>query len=170
GLLIAAAILFALLGVTAAILLLRRAHLAAFAFAIAALLILYPTLTLGVAPRLTQIWVSPQLAALALKDSRPGDPPPVLAGYEEPSLVFLLGTQTLLSDGRGAAQSGTELGGLALVEDKERPAFLARLAELEGDADPVDQLSGFDYSRGRKVLVTLYRVTPLHQVVPPPDQ
>jgi 4-amino-4-deoxy-L-arabinose transferase-like glycosyltransferase len=170
GLLIAAAALFALLGIAAAILLLRGANQKALACAMGSVLILYPVLTRGVAPRLEQLWVSPRLAALVTKDSRPGDPPPVLAGYEEPSLVFLLGTHTRLANGYGAAQSGADQGGLALVADSQRPAFMARLAELEADATPVDQLSGFDYSRGKRVHITVYRVTQLHRSAAMPQE
>ena len=43
----------------------------------------------------------------------------MLAGYEEPSLVFALGADVGLTDGRGAAQWGADKGGLALVEDEE---------------------------------------------------
>ena len=93
------------------------------------------------------------------KDSEQGDPPPVLAGYEEPSLVFALGADTGLSDGKGAAEIGAKGGGLALVDDAERPQFLARLAELQADATAVDEVSGFNYSRGKKVHVTVYRVS-----------
>ncbi len=101
-----------------------------------------------------------QVAAAA----KPGDPPPALAGYEEPSLVFGLGADTVLSDGRGAAESGAELGGLALVEDGARGDFLARLAELQADAAAVSDLSGFNYSRGRSVHVTVYRVNQLREI------
>ena len=166
----ALSVLFALLGIAAAIFLLRGDNIKAVAAALACVLVLYPTLTLGVAPRLTRIWVSPRLAALVAKDSRPGDPPPVLAGYEEPSLVFLLGTDTLLSNGFGAADSGADRGGVALIEDRQRPAFLARLAEREADADPVDELTGVDYSRGKKVHITLYRVTKVRGATTPSDQ
>ena len=71
------------------------------------------------------------------------------------------------TDGRGAAELGADRGGIALVEDGERPQFLARLAELEDSATPLDDLSGFNYSRGRFVHVTLYRVAPLHPVSMP---
>ena len=56
----------------------------------------------------------------------------MLAGYEEPSLVFALGADVALTDGAGAAEQGADQGGLALVDDDERPRFLARLAELAG--------------------------------------
>ena len=61
-----------------------------------------------------------------------------------------------------AALAADVVDGLALVEDDERPQFLARLAELEDSATAMDDLSGFNYSRGRTVHVTLYRVAPLH--------
>ncbi|MEY4707970.1 MAG: hypothetical protein RJB58_1693, partial [Pseudomonadota bacterium] len=41
--------------------------------------------------------------------------------------------------------------------------FLARLAELQADAAKVSESHGFNYSRGRKVHVTLYRVTRLQE-------
>ena len=148
----------------------RRTPIVAAACATLAVIVVYPTLTVGAAPRLEQLWVSQRAAALAAKDAHAGDPPPVLAGYTEPSLVFLLGTDTRLTDGTGAAEVGAYQGGLALIEDSERPAFLAHLAEIEADAVPVDQLSGFNYSRGRKVHITLYRVTASQDVTVPPAE
>ena len=101
---------------------------------------------------------------------RPNDPPVVLSGYTEPSAVFLLGTQTHLANGYGAAEIGAAQGGLAAVEDGQRPRFLAHLAELEADATPIDSMSGFNYSRGRPVHITLYRLTPPHQETSPPQE
>jgi hypothetical protein len=104
------------------------------------------------------------------RDSRPGDPAPSLAGYEEPSLVFALGADVNLTDGSGAAAQGANFGGLALVDDYEQPKFLARLAELQSDAVPVDEVRGFDYSRGKRVHVTVYRVRKLITAPPPPHE
>ncbi len=168
--LIALAAVVAILGISAVVALLRDSNLAASACALACALVLYPTIALGVAPRLAQIWISPRAAALVAKDARPGDPPPALAGYEEPSLVFLLGTETRLTNGFGAAEAGAGQGGLALVEDSERASFLAHLSELQADATPLDSLSGLNYSRGKPVHITVYRVAPVHEVTaPPPD-
>ncbi|MBV9045118.1 MAG: glycosyltransferase family 39 protein [Alphaproteobacteria bacterium] len=160
----------AIFGLTALILYLRRSVLLAGAFAVLAILVFYPTITVGAAPRLTELWVSPDAAALIARHTVQGDPPPILAGYTEPSLVFLLGTETRLTDGAGAADNGAFQGGLALIEDAERPAFLARLAELEADAVPVDEMRGLNYSRGKKVHLTLYRVTATHDVTVPPAE
>ena len=41
----------------------------------------------------------------------PGDPPPALAGFEEPSLVFALGADVTLTDGAGAAKQGADRAG-----------------------------------------------------------
>jgi hypothetical protein len=95
---------------------------------------------------------------LVTKDRRQGDPPPVIAGYAEPSLIFLLGTDTRIAIGADAARVASQQGGLALIEDRERSGFLTNLAALDAQAFPVDDLSGFDYSRGRKMHITIYRV------------
>jgi 4-amino-4-deoxy-L-arabinose transferase-like glycosyltransferase len=137
----------------------------ALAAALAALFVFVPGLTAIVAPGLTQIWVSARLAPLVARYTRDGDPPPVLAGFQEPSLVFALGKDVVLTDGRGAADAAAARGGLALVEARERGAFMARLAELQDDATAEASLSGYNYSRGRAVTVTVYRVG---QIAPPP--
>jgi hypothetical protein len=149
---------------------LRRAHAASALSAFVSVLAFYPLLTTFVGPSLEQIWVSPRAAAAVTALKRPSDPPPALAGYVEPSLVFLLGTETRQTDGRGAADAGAAQGGLALVEDQEQSAFLAHLAELETDANLVGAVGGFNYSRGRHVHIHIYRVNPLHDVTSPPPE
>jgi 4-amino-4-deoxy-L-arabinose transferase-like glycosyltransferase len=161
---------FALLALAAAVAYLRRAAAAAALFAVASCVVLYPALTAGVAPQLTQLWVSPRTAAAVHALSLPDDPPPALAGFVEPSLVFLLGTETRQTDGYGAADAGVAQGGLALVEDREGGAFKARLAELEADAAEVGAIDGFNYSRGRKVHIRIFRVTPVREIPAPPAE
>ncbi|MBS0279864.1 MAG: glycosyltransferase family 39 protein [Proteobacteria bacterium] len=165
--LIAPAAAAGLAGLVALVMALRRARWMAMAFGLVALAIIVPTLTVGTAPRLTQLWVSERLAAQVARHENPNDPPPAIAGFQEPSLVFALGADVNLTDGPGAAKQGADQGGLALVDDFERPAFLAHLAELQSDAVPVDELSGFNYSRGKKVHVTIYRMRKLTFDAPP---
>lgn len=157
-------------GLAAVIFLLRREAMVAALCAVAAAVIFYPLIVWGMVPRVPQIWMSPQAATLVAKDQMPGDPPVVLAGYVEPSLVFLLGTDTQIQNGRGAAQVAAQLGGLALVEDHERAKFLAALGALGGSARMVDQMSGFNYSRGRREHITIYRVTAARQIIEPPSE
>jgi hypothetical protein len=146
------------LGIAALALSLRRAQGWAALLSIFAMLVIVPNLTAVTAPRLSQLWISRNLKPMVVANTQPGDPPPALAGYQEPSLMFALGADVVLTDGTGAADAGAKAGGLALVEDQEMGAFLARLAELQSDATPVGEVNGFNYSRGRKVHIVLYRM------------
>jgi hypothetical protein len=164
GPVLAAAGAGACLALAALALAILRKSLLAVLLGIVSLLVFAPALTAYVGPHLDQLWVSERLKAMVETAGRPGDPPPALAGYEEPSLVFALGKDVVLADGKGAAESSARAGGLALVEDEAQGDFLARLAELQADAKPVGELSGMNYSRGRKVHVTLYRVAQLREL------
>ncbi|HEY8697220.1 MAG TPA: glycosyltransferase family 39 protein [Rhizomicrobium sp.] len=168
--LMAGAGIAAAFGLAAVVLILSRRTLVAALCAVFAAVIFYPLIIWGVSPRLTQIWMSPHLAEKVWRDRAPDDPPVVLAGYVEPSLIFLLGTNTHIEHGSSAAAIVAQQGGLALVEDEQRKSFLDRLAQLHGKAVAVDQLSGFNYSRGRPEHVTFYRVTPAPIVTAPPAE
>lgn len=155
---LAAAGLGAVLAIAALVLAAAKKFPAAALWAFLSLLVFVPALTAYVAPRLDQLWVTERLKPLVTLASEPGDPAPALAGYEEPSMLFDFGADVVLSDGAGAADAVAHQGGLALVEESERGPFLARLAELQADAAPKGEVTGFNYSRGRKVHVTIYRV------------
>jgi len=160
----AAAGVGASLALAALVLAIVKKPLLAAMLGFGALLVLAPALTAYVGPRLDQFWISERLKAMVEEAGRSGDGPPALAGYQEPSLVFALGKDVVLADGKGAAEAGVKAGGLALVEDEARGDFLARLAELQADAKQVSELSGMNYSRGRKVHVILYRVAQLRDL------
>lgn len=155
-----AAALLAILAVAASVLQLSRKPLSACLAAIAAALLLYPIASAVVAPTLGQVWMSRAIAVRMAHDRARSDPAPVLAGYVEPSAVFLLGTETHLESGRAAGQLAAHQGGLALIEDRERAHFLQALHATGGRERAIDQVSGFNYSRGRHEHVTFYRVTP----------
>jgi 4-amino-4-deoxy-L-arabinose transferase-like glycosyltransferase len=151
-----------LLGVcmAAAVLQERRQVTAAAICAVIAAALLYPLLSAVVAPRLGALWLSERAAPRIVADSRPNDPPPVLAGYVEPSLVFLLRSDIYLKSGKEGGPIAAAQGGLAVVEDHERSDFLQALHSRHARETPVDQLSGFNYSRGREEHITVYRITP----------
>lgn len=112
-------------------------------------------------PRATPLVISPRIAATldeaGLHPLRDGAPSAVLSGYSEPSAVFLLGTNTLLADdGAEAADAFAETGGAAVIEARERDAFLARLAERGATARPFAEVAGVNYSNGRDIVLTLY--------------
>jgi len=151
------------LAVAALVLAWRWSFAWAVLLSLAAMLVFVPAVTAGMVPRLSQLWITERLRPLVAANRQSGDPPPVLAGYQEPSMLFAFGKDVRLTDGAGAADAGAKSGGLALVEDAEQGGFLARLAELQADAHVVGDLRGFNYSRGRRQHVTVYRVAPLRQ-------
>ncbi|MBI3444413.1 MAG: glycosyltransferase family 39 protein [Magnetospirillum sp.] len=111
----------------------------------------------GVLPGLDYLFVSRQTAQLVAE--RPHRGPVVVAGYAEPSLVFYLGTDTVLADGARAAQH--LLNGpaaLSLVSDREEQQFFAAAAASGVKPVVVGVIKGFNYSRGKKVTLTAYAV------------
>ena len=159
-LLVGGAVAGTALGLSAIGLVLKRRTIGASVCAVAAAVIFYPSVVWGLAQQVPDIWMSPHLAARVAMDKRPDDPPVVLGGYVEPSLVFLLGTNTEIENGESAAGIAAMQGGLALIEDHQQKRFLTRLTKLHATAKKVDELSGFNYSRGEREHVTFYRVTP----------
>ncbi len=118
-------------------------------------------LTGGLAPALSKLWVSRNAAALVAAknlDPRNGvtEGPVAVVGYGEPSLVFLLGTETELdtpTDGADALSDGEPV----LVETKQDPAFRQALQAEGIKAVQVGETAGFDYSTGKPVDLLLYR-------------
>ncbi len=109
-----------------------------------------------VAPRLTPLWISSQIA-----EDVPADAPLTAAGFHEPSLVFLHGTTTLLTDGAYAAEFLlTTPGAWAAIEAEARPDFDARLAAAGRETEQEGEIDGFNYSRGRPAQVALLRLKP----------
>ena len=80
------------------------------------------------------------------------------AGYQEPSLVFMLGTETAMVDGTDAAEF-LRLGGcrFALVEARHERAFLRRADAIGLRYASPQRFEGFNYSVGRAVSIAVYR-------------
>lgn len=107
--------------------------------------------------------VSPRLAEIARTrgDWDPGEPI-VAAGYHEPSLVFLTETAIdLAADGAAAADFlAAHPDGVALIEERQLDAFLRRAAAAGLKLDRKWTLYGFNYSRGQRVAISVFRVRP----------
>ena len=118
-------------------------------------------LAAGLAPSLQPLWVSSRTAK-ALKaaglDPRNGSTPGPIAvdGYDEPSLVFLLGARTELGDADDAAAAISE-GRPAIVELGELGRFRAALKADDAKAAPIAEVQGLDYSKGKPVRLVIYR-------------
>ncbi len=134
---------------------------AGFGAALAAAAVLYAGTYAAVLPAIDGVWISRQ-AARAVAAVRPCASGTVAsAGYAEPSLVFLLGTETRLTHGGGAAKhlASDRACALALVDSREEAEFRATLHGVMSGAEPVklSEVNGFNYNTGKRITLTLYR-------------
>jgi len=131
----------------------RAAFAAALCGALATVLIFGVTL-----PRLDRLWVAQRAARVAQAVAAPGTQP-LVVGYHEPSLVFLLGTQTrLVGPSEAAAALQAEPGTAAIVAAPSAPEF-ARAARTRGiDAERVAAIDGIDPVHGRPIELGVWRV------------
>ena len=111
----------------------------------------------GLLPALSRIHVSTAIDQ-AITSLKLNPPAIAAAGFHEPSLVFLRGSDVLLLSGPEAALFLAEApGGLAIVENRQREAFLAMAGRLGEELPPPYQISGYNVSKGKEVLIFLYR-------------
>jgi 4-amino-4-deoxy-L-arabinose transferase-like glycosyltransferase len=107
-------------------------------------------------PQIDALWLS-RGAAVLVNDQNRILRPVVVAGYAEPSVVFLLGTATKLTSGTEAGAILAKLPEtLVLVSDREDAAFRKVLQKDGVSVDALGQVSGLNYSNGRAVTLTLY--------------
>jgi hypothetical protein len=92
-----------------------------------------------------------------------------VTGYSEPSLVFLLGTATELTDGEQAAQAIVQ-GRPAVVEAREEDAFRKTLTAEGLTPRPVAVVEGQNYSDGDRERLTIYRGEPQAPAPTEPEQ
>ncbi|RWC27756.1 MAG: glycosyltransferase family 39 protein [Mesorhizobium sp.] len=115
-----------------------------------------------IAPSLKPIWLSPAIEA-AVQANKPCDTS-VLASaeYHEPSLVFLVGTKTVLTDVDGVAKHllGDPACALALAQVGDEQKLNGLLAAQGKSAIRVAEVDGLNYSSGDKLSLGLYRVAP----------
>jgi hypothetical protein len=114
----------------------------------------------AVAPSLSDLQLSPRIARAVIEHARLNDPPVVLAGYAEPSIRFLLGTKTRLVTGEVAGEAARLNGGLFVVAEDERSAFQQALQGSIMRAETLSEIRGINYSNGRRLNLTLFRVEP----------
>jgi len=113
-----------------------------------------------IGPSLKPIWLSPAVKA-AVDANRPCATS-VLASsrFQEPSLVFLVGTNTVLTDVDGvakhlAADPACALGLVAVQDEQKLNQVLAGQGK---SAKRLTEIDGINYSSGDKVALGLYRV------------
>lgn len=152
--------LLAAAGLVGGFMLANRAPRGAVVAAMALTVLGHGALAAGLAPGLAPLWSSARVARILESERllpRQGmAPAPVaVAGYAEPSLVFALGTPTLLGDAADAARAIATFRP-AVVEAAEEDAFRAALDARGLEVRMVRQVSGLNYSNGRPVRLRIY--------------
>ena len=113
-------------------------------------------------PAMRPLWISPQVAQ-ALAAAYPAGRPAGsfgTAGFHEPSLIFLAGSDTVALK-PGAAEANAAF--LAAAPDRtillaaaQRAAFLRAAAAVGITPRPIAEIAGFNYAAGRRESLTLY--------------
>ncbi|MGC8492337.1 MAG: ArnT family glycosyltransferase [Syntrophobacteraceae bacterium] len=135
---------------------LKGRYLHATAVAVAATALLLAPALQWVLPGINSIWLSRSVSAAA-REIGGNQVKLCSVGYYEPSLVFLLGTGTLLTSAGGAARYLAKTpGALALVDRRQKDNFLKDAQAVGLHVRQVGALSGVNYSKGRRMLLRLY--------------
>ena len=119
-------------------------------------------ITFGAAiPALEAPWIAPRLKDALFEKLPAGHGPVLVAGYSEPSALIALGTATQFGSGADAATllAGTD-NAVAIVGGDQSEGFLAAAAAANVAIEPLGAVAGFNYAKGKRVTLTLYRRKP----------
>ncbi len=110
-----------------------------------------------VVPALTPLFPSAEVAR-ALRNVVCVGPKAAAAGFHEPSLVFMTGTSTLLTDGSGAADFLAQGScRFALVEQRSERSFAQRAEAIGLRYDAASRVEGYNISQGRMISISIFR-------------
>src|SRR4051794_7581482 len=108
-----------------------------------------------VVPALTPVFPSAEIAR-ALRNVVCVGPKAAAAGFHEPSLVFMTGTSTLLTDGSGAADFlGQGSCRFALVEQRSERGFAQRAEAIGLRYNVGNRIDGYNISQGRAISIAI---------------
>jgi 4-amino-4-deoxy-L-arabinose transferase-like glycosyltransferase len=108
-------------------------------------------------PTLGPLFPSVALAGV-LRESGCAHPVAASAGYGEPSLVFLAGTETHFTDASGAADFLREGDcRFAFIETHQEPAFALRAEAIGLRYERGPRLEAFNFSKGRPITIAIFR-------------
>jgi 4-amino-4-deoxy-L-arabinose transferase-like glycosyltransferase len=110
-----------------------------------------------VLPALTPLFPSAEIAR-ALRNVVCVGPKAAAAGFHEPSLVFMTGTSTLLTDGSGAADFlGQGSCRFALVESRSERSFAQRAEAIGLRYNVATRIDGYNISQGKAISIAVFR-------------
>jgi len=134
----------------------KRRYLYATAITIIATALVLAPLLQWILPNVNLLWLSRNVSNAARQ--RAGENVMLCSsGYHEPSLVFQLGTRTLLTSPAGAAAFlRINPGAMALINRSEDDDFKQETKNLGIDVKRAGAFYGFNYSKGRIMILWLY--------------
>jgi len=110
-----------------------------------------------IVPALTPLFPSAEIAR-ALRNVVCVGPKAAAAGFHEPSLVFMTGTSTLLTDGSGAADFLAHGScRFAIVEQRSERSFAQRAEAIGLRYDVATRIEGYNISQGRAISIAIFR-------------
>src|SRR6266550_4303845 len=110
-----------------------------------------------VVPALTPLFPSAEIAR-ALRNVVCVGPKEAAAGFHEPSLVFMTGTSTVLTDGSGAADFLSQGScRFALVELRSERGFAQRAEAIGLRYNVATRIDGYNISQGRAISIAIFR-------------
>ena len=110
-----------------------------------------------IVPGLSQLFPSPTLARI-LRDSGCAQPEAAAVGYEEPSLVFLAGTATRLTDTAGAVEFLRDGEcRFAFVEARQERSFAQRADAIGLRYTAGPRVDAINISTGQPITIAVYR-------------
>jgi 4-amino-4-deoxy-L-arabinose transferase-like glycosyltransferase len=110
-----------------------------------------------VLPALTPLFPSAEIAR-ALRNVACVGPRAAAAGFHEPSLVFMTGTSTQLTDGSGAADFLAQGScRFALVEQRSERGFAQRAEAIGLRYNVATRIDGYNISQGRSISIAIFR-------------
>jgi 4-amino-4-deoxy-L-arabinose transferase-like glycosyltransferase len=125
--------------------------------AVAAAAFLAATIYGVVIPAMTPLFPSAEIARV-LRNVVCVGPIAAAAGFQEPSLVFMTGTSTVLTDGSGAADFlGQGSCRFALVEARTERSFAQRAEAIGLRYNVAARVDGYNISQGRAVSIAVFR-------------
>jgi 4-amino-4-deoxy-L-arabinose transferase-like glycosyltransferase len=125
---------------------------------VAAVVLMWPAVFGRLLPGLDSVWLSRSVAqAVAQQDTGATRPAVAAVGYHEPSLVFLLGTNTLLTNAEGAAQYlASHPNAMAVIGARDEAKFREAANALDARVVRIAFIEGYNTARGRHESLRLY--------------
>ncbi len=156
----AAGLTAAVLTASAAVALVEWRSTRPLAFMAAAAVAFTALLSAGVIPRLNDLAVSTRLAAAIAPYKIASGQPVAMAGYSEPSAVFLLGTDTILTSTASVVDYLLTHPGAVGVIEAAQVEEVTRAVAGTGGLRKLADIEGYNYSRGDPVALSVVTIAP----------